>query len=291
MKINNKLVNVAIFLFIINLIYQTSGLWSIIIEKSLKIIFPFLIAFTISYALYPYSLKLQKFKIPKAISNIIVLLFLLILFLFLIIYLSISINQFRYLIFKNKKLIIPIIKTSFNYITDTIIIISLTIYFLFDMDNIKKIFINNKYFQKINKAMKNYLFGFTKIIFITLIEYTLAFLIIGHPNAIIIGILASISNLIPYLGGIIINIIAIILAFRISKKLLIRTIILFLILSIIDGYIINPYIYSKTNKIHPIIIILSVFSGGVLFGIIGIVISLPLTIIIIETIKYYVENK
>ena len=43
------------------------------------------------------------------------------------------------------------------------------------------------------------------IIIITLIEYTLVYTIIGHPNAILLGFLAAIANLVPYFGGIIVN--------------------------------------------------------------------------------------
>ena len=107
--------------------------------------------------------------------------------------------------------------------------------------------------------MKNYLDGFTKIIIITIIEYTIAFLLIGHPNAILLGFLSAIANLIPYFGGLITNTIAIITAIVISPKLFIRTLIVFLILSILDSYVINPFVYGKSNKLHPIIVILSVY--------------------------------
>jgi len=60
-----------------------------------------------------------------------------------------------------------------------------------------------------------------------------------------------------------------------------------MILSGIDGYVINPYVYGKTNKVHPLVVILSVFAGGILFGTLGILLALPLAIIIIATIKYF----
>ena len=53
-------------------------------------------------------------------------------------------------------------------------------------------------------------FGLSNIIVITLVEYTLVYTIIGHPNAILLGFLAAVANLIPYFGGIIVNVIAII---------------------------------------------------------------------------------
>ena len=60
-----------------------------------------------------------------------------------------------------------------------------------------------------------------------------------------------------------------------------------MILSGIDGYVINPYVYGKTNKVHPLVVILSVFAGGILFGTLGILLALPLAIVIIATIKYF----
>ena len=124
----------------------------------------------------------------------------------------------------------------------------------------------------------------------TLIEYTLVYTIIGHPNAILLGCLAMIANLIPYFGGMINNAVAAITAFVISPALFIKTVILFVILSIIDGNVINPLVYGKTNKVHPLVVIMSVFAGGALFGILGIIISLPFAIIIIATFKYFKDD-
>ena len=60
-----------------------------------------------------------------------------------------------------------------------------------------------------------------------------------------------------------------------------------MILSGIDGYVINPYVYGKTNKVHPLVVILSVFAGGILFGTLRILLALPLAIVIIATIKSF----
>ena len=135
--------------------------------------------------------------------------------------------------------------------------------------------------------MEKYLSGFMKIVLISFLEYTIIYSIIGHPNALLLGGLASFGNLIPYFGGIITNIIAAITAFVISPALFIKTCIVFMIFSSIDGYVINPLVYGKTNKVHPLIVISSVFIGGILFGIIGIIIALPLSILIIATIKFF----
>lgn len=188
------------------------------------------------------------------------------------------------------------INSSLSVVSIFIISLAAAIYLLVDMHKIRKevkefLLSRNKrlfnYVQILDTEMKNYLTGFLKIVGITLVEYTLAFLIIGHPNAILLGFLAAIATLIPYFGGMITNVIAAITAFVISPGLFIRTIICFFILSAVDGYVINPYVYGKTNEVHPLVVIFSVFAGGILFGVIGIIISLPVAIILIATYKFY----
>ncbi|HHW68909.1 MAG TPA: hypothetical protein GX747_01030, partial [Tenericutes bacterium] len=52
-KLDYKLLNFAILVFIIFLIYQTGGLWIGVISKVITIIFPFFLAFVFAYAFYP----------------------------------------------------------------------------------------------------------------------------------------------------------------------------------------------------------------------------------------------
>ena len=188
---------------------------------------------------------------------------------------------------------------SVGYITVALISFSASIYILVDMDKIRDEvgdFLKKKsrkvyrYVVLLDEQMKSYLTGFFKIVLITAVEYSLAFLIIGHPNALLLGFLAALASLIPYFGGIITNCIAAITAFVISPALFIRTVIAFVILSTLDGYVINPLMYGKTNKVHPLVVILSVFVGGTLFGIGGVILSLPVAIIMVTTYKYFKED-
>ena len=333
-KIDFKLINSALIVFIIYLIYQTKNFWLGILAITLKIIFPFFIAFVLAYALYPLVRKLTNKKVPKALSIFIVvfsIIFIMALLISLITPLltsqtrslfdgivtflkelslnynvnfrdiqdSLSVN-FNNILEKLGTYIsngaISFISISLDYISKIFIVFALFIYFLADMDKIReflKEYLHMKsekmfrYVKALDDEMEKYLSGFMKIVLISFFEYTIVYTIIGHPNAILLGGLASFGNLIPYFGGIITNIIAAITAFVISPTLFIKTCIVFMIFSSIDGYVINPLVYGKTNQVHPLIVISSVFIGGILFGIIGIIIALPLSILIIATIKFF----
>ena len=70
----------------------------------------------------------------------------------------------------------------------------------------------------------------------------------------------------------------------------VKTVIAFFLLSMLDSYLIGPKVYGKTNNIHPLIVIIAVFAGGILFGIMGIVISLPVAIIILTTYRFFEKD-
>ena len=194
---------------------------------------------------------------------------------------------------------INLVNTSLGVISKIFIIFASFIYFLIDMDKIReeiKYFFKRKnkktfnYVKTLDGEMKNYLSGLVQVMIITLVEYTLVYTVIGHPNAILLGFLAAVSNLIPYFGGIGVNIIAAITAFAVNPLLLIKTVIAFVVLSAVDSYVINPTVYGKTNSIHPLVTIIALFGGGIIFGIMGVFISFPLAIFIVTTYKYYKDD-
>lgn len=189
-----------------------------------------------------------------------------------------------------------VIGVSIDYISKFCIIFAAFIYFLTDMDKIRnfvKEYLKGKsqraydYVATLDAEMGKYLQGFLRIVLISFVEYSTIYMLIGHPSALMLGTLAALGNLIPYFGGIITNTIAAITAFVISPVLFIKTCIVFMIFSGIDGYVINPLVYGKSNQVHPLIVIISVFAGGILWGILGIVIALPTAIIVIATFKYF----
>lgn len=188
---------------------------------------------------------------------------------------------------------------SLNFLTNAVITLSAAAYFLSDFDNISEFFKmyvfkksqrTSNYFRLLDHELRNYLTGTLKIMLISTIEYTIAFYIIGHPNALLLGFLAAPANLIPYFGGLMNNALAMITAFVISPALFLRTVITSFILSGVDSYVINPAVYGQSNEIHPLVVIFAVFAGGSLFGPMGIFIALPTAIMFISAYKFFKDD-
>ena len=199
--------------------------------------------------------------------------------------------------------LVGFINASFGIVAAVVIIIFVVIYLLIDMDKIReaiKGYFSKKkkkwynYIKTLDREITNYFSGMGKNMLIQFIEYTLAFFIIGHPNYLILGILAAITNIIPYFGGFIVNVLALIIASVISTKLTVLTLIICLVCPQLDSYVIGPRVFGKSNNLHPLVNIFAVFAGGALFGFWGIIVSLPVAITIITTYKYFrhdINNK
>jgi len=321
-KLDFKLINIALFAVISYFIYESLDLWLNILGKLIKIILPFFLGFAVSYSLYPILICLNK-KVPKFIGIFIILFVILLIFIFtFILLIPVSgqiINFLQYVIIFVQNInidsnilniinnyiteigtylsngLFKTINLSINVITNIILIISSSIYFLIDMDKIRiyfKSYLKNKsiklfnYFKMIDLEMKKYIQGFIKIIFISFFEYIAMYYLLDHPYFLLLGILSCLSNFIPYFGGMIVQVLAVITGLVVSPQLGIKVAIFTLILGLFDSYIINPLVYGKSNQLHPIITIISVFAGGILFGFIGVLISVPISIIIINSIKF-----
>jgi len=173
------------------------------------------------------------------------------------------------------------------------------IYFLYDMEKIRKavkLFLlrhskrNYLYLKSIDTEFTQYIKGLTIFLLIQLVEYSVLFFIVGHPNWLILGILASITTIIPYFGGLITNIIAVITATTVGIPTLIGTSIICLIFPQVDGYVISPRIYGKTNNVNPLITIMAVSIGGTIAGITGIIVALPIYLFLRTTYQFYKKD-
>ncbi len=191
---------------------------------------------------------------------------------------------------------IDMVGKTVSILGQAVVVIVVTIYFLAYMDKIRmaikqflKSFKNKSYayFKTLDVEFGNYLKGLGLFMLIHFFEYSLVFFLAGHPNWLLFGVLACVTTVIPYFGGLITNIIALLTASVISSKVFIATLIICLIFPQLDGYIISPKVYGKTNNINPLVTIMVVSVGGTIGGFFGIVVALPIYILIATSYHFF----
>ena len=113
------------------------------------------------------------------------------------------------------------------------------------------------------------------------------FYFIGVPNALPLGVIAGLGHLIPYFGPVIGGIPAIIVSIvqhgDLSQVPLILLVVL--ITYAFDNGFVQPYVFGKSVDMHPIVIILLIISGGILFGLYGMLLAVPIATVIKTFLK------
>jgi predicted PurR-regulated permease PerM len=158
-----------------------------------------------------------------------------------------------------------------------------------------------KSFNKIKDLLSRYFIGLFFQITILFILYSIILAIFGVQNAIVIAFLCSLLNLIPYVGPLIGAVLIMFLTMSshigedFQTQILPTTIYVmigYFIAQLIDNFVSQPVIFSKSVKSHPLEIFLIIIIGGLLFGIMGMVVAVPTyTALKVILKEFLAENK
>lgn len=107
---------------------------------------------------------------------------------------------------------------------------------------------------------------------------TTGLLIIGYPFAFLLGIVAAITNILPYIGPIVGFLPAVIIGLvdQNPNTTMGAMVLLYVIANVIDLALVFPILVSKIVNLHPMVVVVSVILGSQFAGIVGMIISIPM---------------
>jgi predicted PurR-regulated permease PerM len=115
--------------------------------------------------------------------------------------------------------------------------------------------------------------------------------LLGVKYSLLLGILAGVMELIPYVGPIFSGGIAVLMGLTVSLKLALYTLILFIIIQQLENHILVPTVMSKTTALNPVVIIASILIGFKIFGFVGIILAVPAAVLIQELVEDWSNKK
>lgn len=127
-----------------------------------------------------------------------------------------------------------------------------------------------------NHQLSNYVRGQVTVAAIVALMFSILFSIIGLSYPITLGILAGFLNLIPYLGSFLAMIPAVILGLVAGPFMLIKVLIVFMIEQTIEGRFVTPLIIGSSLSIHPITILFVLLTAGQMYGVLGVLLGIPI---------------
>ena len=155
-------------------------------------------------------------------------------------------------------------------------------------------------FRKINHMLSRYFIGLIIQITVLFVIYLIVLLIFGVENALIIAFITALLNIIPYIGPVIATVLVIILTLlgnigpETQGEMLSTTLYVitgYSIAQFIDNNISSPLIFSNSVNSHPLEIFIVILVSGFVFGILGMIVAIPLyTVIKVVAKEFFPKN-
>lgn len=196
--------------------------------------------------------------------------------------------------------------SSVSYIvTSLLLVIVYFVFFLYYRFHIKKFLLKitavseranmEDVIEKSAGVSQQYLLGLSKMIFLLWIMYGIGFSVIGVQNAIFFAILCGLLEIVPFVGNITGTLLTVLFAtvHGANATLVIEIIAVYVVVQLIQGWILEPLILGPQVKINSLFTIIALVLGELIWGIPGIILAIPLTAILkivcdhIDTLKPY----
>ena len=110
------------------------------------------------------------------------------------------------------------------------------------------------------------------------------------PYVLILGIVMTISNIIPYFGPLLGTIPIALVAAAAGGSRLPAAIVVVIAVQQLDNLLISPRVMGNSLKMKPLPVMISVLAGGILAGMAGMLLALPVVIVLREWIGYLMDR-
>lgn len=203
-------------------------------------------------------------------------------------------------------MILKVAQSGLNFIQigGTIVLIPIiAFYFLLDwermLDSMRRL-IPRKYEKstltivgECHEVLGAFVKGQFLVMFLLGVVYAMGLQLIGLEVGIIIGMIAGLASIIPYLGfavGIISAVIACLFQFGLDWVHLALVLVVFMVGQAIEGYILQPFLLGDKIGLSPVAVVFAVLAGAQLAGLLGMLIALPVAAVIVVLLRHVREN-
>jgi predicted PurR-regulated permease PerM len=133
---------------------------------------------------------------------------------------------------------------------------------------------------KMGRTLRHLMFGRLIGMFVEGVGTWILLWIGGVPMAALLGILTGLLAFIPNIGAIVSGVLIVLAGFSVSQEAGIWAIGVYLVVQIVDGYLIVPYVARKTVDLAPALVLGAQLLFGALFGIMGLALADPIVAMI-----------
>lgn len=140
------------------------------------------------------------------------------------------------------------------------------------------------------EALRLWLLGKIFMMVIVFAATTAGLYLLNAPSALVLGLLAGLLEFIPFFGPILAAIPALLVATSAGWGMMLWVGGLYVVVQQIENNVLVPVIQHHTVELPPVLGLFSIFAFGVLFGTLGVVLAVPLTVVVLVLVKQLYLN-
>jgi predicted PurR-regulated permease PerM len=130
------------------------------------------------------------------------------------------------------------------------------------------------------RAVSGYITGNLTISFICGVGVYIVLLLLGMPYATALALIVAVLDLIPYIGALLGGALLVIVSLFIDPFDSLVLLVYFVVYKLVEDYVLTPVVYSRSVHLHPLAIFIAILAGGVLYGVLGALLAIPIAEII-----------
>lgn len=104
--------------------------------------------------------------------------------------------------------------------------------------------------------------------------------LIGVPNALLLGLIVGIFNILPYVGATLGSLPGLIVAFSISPRVGLMALAVYIVVQQLEGYVIYPRVVGNAVGLHPIYVLIALTVGTQVWGLVGVFLGIPAAVVL-----------
>lgn len=133
--------------------------------------------------------------------------------------------------------------------------------------------------EGVARVLSGYVLGELFVVLITACVTTAGLLVLRVPYSYVLGPLAGVSVLVPYVGVIVSTTPALVVALLSSDDmtLAIKVLVFYSIIQFLEGNVLTPFIVGSRVKLHALAVLFAFLFWGILWGVPGAILAVPLT--------------
>ncbi len=174
------------------------------------------------------------------------------------------------------------------------------LYMLFDFESINRHLLNlcpkkNRFelsllITNISTEVRKSVNGTLLVATMVFVCDSIGFALVGLQAPLLFGFFCGLTDLIPYVGPYIGGAAAVLIGFSQSSFIGLITLIIVVVVQLLENFVLQPVIMSKTTKLHPVTIILGLLIFEHFFGIIGMILATPCIALAKVVYKFFIEK-